>query len=368
MNRTRDKIVTAVFVVFIFAALVLFIVLPKSDVSVNEKRTLANLPKTGVKTVFNGTFESGIEDYLTDHFPFRDGFVAANSYFELASGRNGMNGVYKGKDGYLINTPVKNVNFDRNAETICSFAAKSEIPVAVMIVPTTGAIMAEKLPLNHAPYPDRELIGSLYEDLAETAETVDLFGRFQHSGNFVNLYYKTDHHWTSPGAYESYKAIVPDAYKAEDFEIESYDGFYGTTYSKSALWLEHGENIELWTYPADITVTIDDGGKSETYSDMFFREHLDEADKYPVFLDGNHAYTRIENKDADGGKLLMVKDSFGNSLAPFLARHYSIVDMVDLRYFTETVTELAEREKYDKILIVYGLSTVAETTDINMLE
>ena len=368
MNRLRDKIMTAVFAAFIFAAIVLFIVLPKSDVSVNEKRALAKFPEFSVKSVSNGTFESGVEDYLTDHFPFRDGFVAANSYFELAFGRNGVSGVYRSKDGYLINTPVKNVNFDKNAATICEFAAKSEIPVTVMIVPTTGAVMTEKLPLNHAPYPDRELIGGLYEDLAENAETVDLFEQFNRSHNYEYLYYKTDHHWTSFGAYEAYRAIEPDAADMSEFEVERYNGFYGTTYSKSALWLEDSEYITLWTYPADITVTINDGGENKTYSNMFFREYLDEADKYPVFLDGNHAYTRIENHDADAGRLLMVKDSFGNSLAPFLARHYSVVDMVDLRYFTETVTELANREKYDKILIVYGLSTVAETTDINMLE
>lgn len=368
MSSTRDKIMTAVFVVFIFAMLALFIVLPKTDTSVNEKRTLAGLPEFSIKSVFSGTFENNVEDYLTDHFPFRDGFVAANSYFELASGRNGVSGIYKGKDGYLINTPVKNVNFDRNATTICEFASKSEIPVTVMIVPTVGGVMSDRLPKNHAPYQDKEFIDKMYESLAEFAETVDLVEVFDKLSDEEQLYYKTDHHWTSSGAYEAYMAIEPDAYDAAEFEIESYDGFYGTSYSKSALWLEDSENVELWTYPANITVTIDDGGKRETYSDMFFREHLDEADKYPVFLNGNHAYTRIENHDVDGGRLLMVKDSYGNSLAPFLARHYNIVDMVDLRYFTETVTELANREKYDKILIVYGLSTVAETTDINMLE
>ncbi len=365
----RDKMITALFTVFISVIFVLFFVLPKHDFSVNEKRSLAEPPEFGAADIFNGSYEKKTEDYLTDHFPFRSGFVAANSYFQLASGRNGVSGVYKGRNGYLINTPVKTPNFDKNIALISRFLRKSHIPAAVIIVPTAGSVMDDMLPKNHAPYPDRALIADAYSILGGDARTIDLFGVFDKLKKSEQLYYKTDHHWTSLGAYEAYKELDPNTEEKSDFTIESYGGFRGTTYSKSALWLEGCDNIDLWTYPADITVTISDGADKKTSADMFFREHLKEADKYPVFLNGNHAYTRIENKSAGGGRrLLMIKDSYGNSLAPFLARSRNIVDMVDLRYFTDTVTSLCERENYDEILFVYGLSTAAETTDINMLE
>lgn len=360
MSRLRDKVIVSIFLTFIFFMFILFFALPKSKVSVNEKRDLAAAPKLTVSKLLSGGFEEAAEDYLTDHFPFRDGFVSVNSYFALLSGRNGVNGVYKGRDGYLINTPAKNNNLNNNIQTINDFIAKVDMPISVMIVPQAGSILTDKLPKNHAPY-------------IETSElpinnTIDLSEKFKELKDKTQLYYKTDHHWTSEGAYEAYKLIEANAYDKSQFSIESYGDFYGTTYSKSALWLEKGEEIELWTYPCDITVTINDGAEDITHTDMFFRKYLREPDKYPVYLDGNHAYTRIVNDDTPDGKVLIIKDSYGNSLAPFLALNYNTVDLIDLRYYSDIVSETAEKEQYDKILMVYGLSTVAETTDINMLE
>ena len=174
----RDKIMTVLFTAFIFIMLILFMLLPKSDFSANEKRALAKPPEFSVKNVLNGSFETETEDYLTDNLPFRDVFVAANSYFELATGRNGVSGVYKGKDGYLINIPVTTPSFEKNTAAIADFVKTAMAPVTVMIIPTVGAVMEDKLPLNHAPYPDRGLISRAHDKLGKTAHTIDLFSVF----------------------------------------------------------------------------------------------------------------------------------------------------------------------------------------------
>lgn len=369
MKKTRDILTVVLFVGFIFLMLILFIILPKSEVSINEKRDKAKWINPSLTNIMNGKFEKGMEDYLADHFPYRDNWVSLNSYYTLFSGRNGVNGVYRCKDGYLINTPVdiNTKNSVKNQQALREFIANTDIPITLMIVPTVGAVMDDKLPKNYQPYEDNELIKAIKKDL-NNEEFIDLYDAFKKIKDNTQLYYKTDHHLTSSGAYEAYKLYQSDALDKSRFIVETYNDFYGTSYSKAALWEEKGENIELWTYPINLSVTISDGFDENKYDSVFFREHLDKPDKYPVFLDGNHMYTRIENKSLDGGKLLIIKDSYGNAIAPFLALHNNITDMVDLRYYLEPVSELVKKERYDKILIVYGISTIAETTDINILE
>lgn len=369
MVKFKDKLLIILFLLFIFGTAVMFLLLPKKTFSQNEKRDLAKLPKLSVSAVFDGSFENGTEDYLTDHFPFKDKWVAVNSYFNLYTGRNGVSGVYKGKDGYLMNTPLtdNDEDFESNMAVIKAFCEKTTVPVSVMIVPTTGSIMTDKLPKNHAPYNDDTYIDRAKEILTGCADFTDVRERFRElASEGEQVFYKTDHHWTSLGAYEAYKMYRADAYERDDFTVECYPDFYGTTYSKSALWNESGENIELWTHPVNVRVTIRESGK--TSDSMFFREHLGDADKYPVFLDGNHDLVRIENADADGGKTLIIRDSYAQCFAPFSALHESVTDLVDLRYFYDSVSELVKNENYDRILILYGLENLVEFTDIGILE
>ena len=107
MAKKRDILLTVLFCGFIGAMAALTAFLPKQEVSVNEKRTLAKFPEFSVQKLFNGKWEKDFETYISDHFPARNFFASTDSYYMLYSGRNGSNGVYKGKDGYIINTPVK---------------------------------------------------------------------------------------------------------------------------------------------------------------------------------------------------------------------------------------------------------------------
>ncbi|MCD8026157.1 MAG: hypothetical protein LUF33_04310, partial [Clostridiales bacterium] len=124
--------------------------------------------------------------------------------------------------------------------------------------------------------------------------------------------------------------------------------------------------------PADsesnIKVTINDGDESVSSGSMFFEEHLSEDDKYPVFLDGNHAVTEITNSDAEGGTVLLIKDSFSHCLAPFLADNYSKVILVDMRYYKLSVSELAQKENAEQIVVLYGIDNLATDTDIVWLK
>lgn len=371
MSKFRDKVLLIIFIVFLFSAPAGLFLLPKAQISVNEKRTLAKAPELSVKNVLSGKFEKDTETYLTDHFPLRDELTAVNAYTALYTGRNGANGVYKGEDGYLISVPVK-ADYNKinaNIAAMTEFTQNTGIPSTLMIAPSKGYIMSDKLPKNHMEYRDSEIIDYVHKESEAVIGYVDIEKAFLKDKDEVQLYYKTDHHWTENGAYNAYVEYCKEiGYEPLwEFDKTAYDGFYGTAYSKSALWRERADTIELWDYPYDVTMNID--GEENVSSRMFFMHHLSEPDKYPVYLDGNHAIEEIiNNGNPDGDKLLVIKDSFAQCFVPFLVNHYSEVDMVDLRYYHESVSELAKEKGYDRALFLYGISSIAESSDIATLE
>jgi len=102
---------------------------------------------------------------------------------------------------------------------------------------------------------------------------------------------------------------------------------------------------------------------------MFFPDHLKEDDKYPVFIDGNHALTEITNTNAERGTLVVIKDSFSHCMAPFLAENYKKVVLLDLRYYKmENVSALVQREKPEQLLVLYGIDNLATDTDLVWLQ
>lgn len=370
--KRKELILTIPFCAFIGVMMLMFFFMPKKTVSENEKRTLKTPPEFSVKNVLNSTFEKDTEDYINDHFPFREQFTAIDANYLTLTGRNGQKGIYKGKDGYLINTPVhdKNNQLDRSLASIRAFTDSINIHANIMIIPSTGYIMSDKLPANHDEYRDSEYLEKAWIATRGSNVTwIDLHSAFLASKNNIQLYYKTDHHWTSRGAYLAYRMYADEHAFApaekNEFEIYNHDGFYGTAYSKSALWSTKPDNIEVWDYPNRITVQIDENGLIEDYNNMFFREHLKNMDKYPVFLNGNHAMTKITNPESSNGRLLIIKDSFAHCLAPFLARDYSEVDMVDLRYYQGRVSDIISN--YDEVLFVYGISSLMDSSDIEIL-
>ncbi len=364
-----------VFLLFIYVLAVLFIALPKKDYSSSEKRYLAKFPKTNFETITNGKFEKEYEDFVADHFPFRNTWIGINAYSNLLVGNNGNDGIYNCSDGYLINEPVSNDNrAEVNASVLADFAKSVKLPMTVMIAPSTGYIMDNVLPMNHRPYIDDKLYEQIVSTLGDSAQFVDIRAKFKSEAkNGTQLYYKTDHHWTTPGAYTAYTSLCDalglTAADKSSFKVEKHSGFYGTTYSGSGFWFTPADSIELWKSDTDkhISLTITEGDKSEKYSSMYFKKHLKEDDKYPVFVDGNHAVETIVNRESDGERVLVLKDSFCHSIAPFLAENFRKITMVDMRYYKNSISEMVKKGNYDRVLVIYGIDNFATDTDLAWL-
>lgn len=378
-NKIGKYIPAVVFLIFIYGMALWFLFSPKTDYSSSEKRYLQKFPDTNVEKVLSGEFGSEFETFFADQFPQRNTWVGINAYTTLAEGNNGASGVYNCKNGYLINKPVStDNNLDKNVGAVVDFAKTIDTPTTVMLVPSTGYIADDVLPTFHDKYNDDEDISRISSTLSkDKIGFVDLRERFKSEyKNGSQLYYKTDHHWTTKGAYTGYqelcKALGVTPIDDSTLKKDSYPDFYGTTYSSSGFWLTPPDNIEIWSNPnnssKNISVKITEGANIKTSGSMYFTDHLKEDDKYPVFIDGNHALTEITNTNAKNGTVLLIKDSFSHSLAPFLAENYSKVVLVDLRYYKESVSDLVSAYNPEQVVVLYGIDNLATDTDIVWLK
>ena len=369
----------AFFLCFTFLMTALFIASPKADYSPSEKRYLADFPETNLKTVTDGSFEKDFGDYLADHFPFRNMWVGLNAYYNYFIGNNGNDGVYKCSDDYLINEPITSDNrVKTNVETLKTFSESVDVPITFTLAPSTGYVMSDKLPLVHDEYIDDSVFSEIKNELNGSGiGFVDLRDTFKASAKSGNqLYYRTDHHWTTLGAYTAYKELCKElgltpSY-AENYTKESHGDFYGTTYSTSGFWFTPPDTVELWKNKKNtadnIKVKITEGEESKLYDSLFFEKHLDEDDKYPVFIDGNHALTTIANTNVKTGRVLVLKDSFCHSMAPFLADSFRKVTLVDMRYYKNSISDLVKSGKYDRVLVIYGIDNFATDSDLVWLK
>ena len=364
MKKLYSVLPMLVFLVFLAVMTLLLLFGPKRDFSVNEKRVLAGTPDFSLSAILKGETQKQLESFTSDQVPGRDFFVGVNAYWTLATGRNGAQDIYYGKDGYLINAP-KPFNKDlleTNLTRFDEFAAKTGLPADLIMVPTTGYVMADKLPAVHGDYHD----DAIYDLAAETAERLNLIDvreTLKDGAAEGQVCYRTDHHLTSFGNYLlacAYQAATGgQGYEAEYDDISVYDGFYGTTWSGSGYWLTPADTVEVWDSGLPVTVTLDDGaGLVKTADSLFFPEHLDDLDKYPVFLDGNHALVTIENPDAPGGSVLVIRDSYAHCFATFLAARYKTVYLVDLRYYRTSVSDFLAEHPADRLLVLYGVDNL----------
>ena len=378
MKKASKHLPTIVFLIFIFSVSVLFIALPKKEYSANEKRYLAEFPKLSAESFFSGDFGVDFEKYLSDHMPARSFFVGLNSYYNNALGNPLSNGIYNCKDGYLVNDPPTYDRLDINFSIVADFAKENDVKTAMVLAPSTGYVCSDLLPNKHIIYKDDEYFEKAKDVLSDAnVDFVDMREPLKNAYNEgTQVFYKTDHHWTSSGAYLAYEELSSVlGFEKKDkkrYDITEYEDFYGTTYSSSGFWLTKPDTIATWESkdikPNAITVEITEGDETTTSDSMFYLDNLKDNDKYPIYLDGNHPYTTIKNKtlakNENSKKLLIIKDSFAHTLTPFLADHYAEIVMIDMRYYKQNVTELLEKGDFDNVLFVYSIDNLSTDSDL----
>ena len=371
-HNPRHAALIALFCGFIGLFGLLYILLPKADFSESEKRVLAKFPDLSPAALFDGSFETGFEDWLNDHVPFRTGLVGLNAAYEQASGRNGLNGVILGREQRLFAAPepFDAEAIERKCARINSFVQTTGLPATVLLIPESGYMQEGALPKLHAAYSDAALADTMQKALDADIDFLWPETDFR-ALDAGALYYRTDHHLTAYGAYNAWRlyaerlGLQTDA--PETYAVERVPGFYGSMYAKAGLWHVAPDDVELWRSErvGQVTVSFDD---REPAASLFFPEHLEEMDKYPVFLDGNHALVTIERPGAEGESLLIIRDSFGHCFAPFAAEQFKRIVLVDLRYYHLPVSALVEAQGIDRVLVLYGADTFLTDTNMGWLK
>ncbi|MFR2560945.1 MAG: DHHW family protein [Oscillospiraceae bacterium] len=357
----RNKIITSFFCLLLAVSALIGLLMPDRYYSEREKRTLTQKPKFTVANFISGEFSDELEKYLTDQVPLRDGWVTMKTYMELAIGKRESVGVYICKDKYLMDkfTSYSKKQLVANAAALVDLQEKlaaEGISMNTILVPMAAQVLTDKLPA-YAPVADYAAILQVLTDAG--VDTTDVLSALvAHSSE--NIYYRTDHHWTSLGAYYAYCAWRGIEPNVDEWTQEVLcDDFYGTTWNKVPLPTVPAEEITAWYKHINRSVSYNNG-QYETDS-IYERKYLSGSDQYAVFLNSNQAQTVIEGS-GKSGKLLLIKDSYGNTFSQFPVEDYAEVHVLDLRFFKGDVTEYAKENGITDTLVLYGTQSFVKDT------
>ena len=363
----RPGALLALFIFLLVGFSVLNLFWPKRDMSELENRKLAQFPAFSVKALLNGTWFGDLSEYVQDQVAFRDGLIDLESTFNnLVFAKTEEGGILLGKDGWMF-TKLFDISdstqkqLDKNLQAVTSFASRHPGKVTFLLAPSASVIYPEMLPAGAPMVDENAMLDDIFAQVSSAADVIDMRPVFTQQKEQY-LYYKTDHHWTTQGAFLAYeqfcqlKGLSP--FDTNAYQAESVPGFYGTHYSATRRWNVQPDTITY--YPLDNPMTIFDIGAETEYTprtteSMINTEKFGTRDKYAAFLDGNNGYSVIEGNGE--GSILVVKDSYANCFVPFLTTNYEKIGVVDLRNFSYGLDSTIESEGYDQILILYNFQT-----------
>ena len=375
MSTKKQNLVRILFfLILIFGMTGITLISPKREFSQRENRSLAQRPEASVRRCFSGEFEKDYETYLTDQFPWRDGWIGLKTSVEKATFKTETNDVYFADEGYLIEahtgsfsgaTASNNIRYLQTFMEDCAERYGKD-HVTAMVVPNAVDILRDLLPAHASPY-DEELY------LAQIAQAMPE-GVWFDSGEILRehldipLYYRTDHHWTTEAAYYVYEAwarekgldpLSLDQYRKETVTTE----FKGTIDAK--VGGENGSDaINLYIPKEEEHYQVYHAADGETTDDIYDYSCLETRDKYSVFFGGNQGRIEVTTNCDSEKRLLVVKDSYAHCFIPFTLHNFSRVDFVDLRYYNESLKEYMEKGDYTDILFLYNAAGFAEDASL----
>ena len=340
---------------------------PDQAFSANENRYLQQAPKLTWQTLMAGTFSTEAEKYLSDQMLLRESWMEGKSLLQRATGKKDIGGVYLGAEGYyfarLPEDDFDRSRFEKNVGFVSRFFATNENKSCrILLVPTPDTVLSDKLPKNAVTF-DRAACDTLLADtFAERA--VLPYAALVKAAETEQVYYRTDHHWTSQGAETAYRQWAASmGYTPRQFTLtEVSDSFRGTMYSKVLLPDSAYDSIYL---DRSVTIRSMDCDGTE-YPSLYVDAALQQKDQYEVFMGGNYAKAVIDTGADTGKSLLLIKDSFANCFIPFLAGEYDTITVLDLRFFRGSVQELADAS--DDILVLYEMTNFAGDANLFKLQ
>lgn len=358
-----NLITTVIFLIVIFGLTISSLIKEPEEISISERRKLAQSPQISIDEIFNGNFTEDYRDFLQDQAVLRENFRAIKSFVErkilfkkennevYIVGNNlydkfyGINQRYIDRAAMLLNNIIESINSEKIYLSI--------IPSKAHMLDRNKYLLSDQNTI--ADYL-KQNVNSKYINLMKIATT----------GN-EELFYVTDHHWTTDGAIKAYEIIITamgyqpvDDY---DFELVT-DSYVGSYYGKAAvmsiekdsIYFAHNEYLDNMTVRRYETLD-----EYEDFDSIYFKDKVDSLDPYDAFLGGLGPITVIENSVIQSDEeLIMFKDSYSHSLAPFLAQHFKKVTLFDLRYVRRELIESNFDLDGKTVLFIYN-TTILNT-------
>lgn len=377
MTKRQNWVLITFFLLMIFGFTIASLFKPDTKFSEEENRELAQMPQITIENVFSGKFSGDYETYLTDQFVLRNQWIGAKTLTERAIGKQEVNDIYFAADDYLIEKHSDSFHTDTAQRNISYLAAFIESQterlggehVKAMIVPNAVDTLKDKLP-PFAESTEEDAYLQKIEDTLPEESFVDL-RKVLGSHKEEYIYYRTDHHWTTLGAWYAYEAWcraagIPytpqEGYRREVLSTE----FYGTVAAKVNIDVP-ADTIEAWKPLEEVSCTVRYNHGQETKDTLYDESHLQVRDKYAVFFGGNQPLTEITTGNTFGRRLLVIKDSYANCFVPFAVQDFDAVAMVDMRYFNEHLSAYIEENSFTDVLVLYNAAGFAEDASLAKL-
>ena len=372
MNKKALWAEALIFLAFIGAFFILNLVLPDSQFSEQENRYLQMRPEFSFKSLFSGDYTSKFETYTTDQFTFRDEWITLKAASELALGKQENNDVHLCENGTLIEgfKRPENSVLDSNMSALNTLVGNTDAKVYFALIPDKSDLYASLLPKNAPNDSEKEVIDYCYGQ--SNATNVDMYSALSaHKDEYI--FYRTDHHWTSLGAYYGLSALAesmglpcPALDSYTDRHVVSEE-FYGTTWSSSGFsWVDPDTMETFVNAPEGLKVTSYPQG-SPVEGKLYVFSFLEKKDIYSMFMGGNCPMHVIETGNEDKPSLLILRDSYTDSLIPFLLDDFSEIHVLDLRYYRASLKAYIEQNDFDNVLVCYSVSNFCSDSNIFLL-
>lgn len=412
-------ILPLIFVSLLVLGLFVSLIIPlRPKFSEKEKRQLASFPSFSFSALFDGSFFKGIDSWFSDTFPFREAMISANERLEEMRGFGdriyGLNNdvvdvpVVPTKNGSesesttaesttkeekeptvpdQLNDPIETISgitvvgntgyaywyfnqsvADKYISTVNRTAQKlsGQAKVYTMLIPTSIDItMSDALREKMNSGDQKKGIDYIFSSLSSNVLPVDIYKPLRmHRDKYI--YFRTDHHWTALGAYYAYeqfadvKGVKPIA--LSKFEKKSFGEFLGSYYTNSNNSALKKNPDELIAYMPPYKTTLRYTTTDGTTVDWFLVNDVSSypvSQKYSAFAGADNPYTVIENKSREKGKTcVIIKESFGNAVIPYIVNHYKKVYVVDYRYYKQGFIQLAKEVKASDVIFINNVAAV----------
>lgn len=375
MKKKAEQLLVILFVGTLFLLSMLFFLLPHQRFSELENRYLQRPPKLTLENVLSSKYAEEAENYVTDHFPFRNKWLWAKSVSEQARLQQENNGIYKGEAEYLFEKFLQ-PNYEKLQEYIEALNVFSgnhpDVDMTLMLAPTSVGLYPERLPWLAPSYSQEKVNNYIGDQLKKEVTYLDGFN-FLRPHVSESIYYRTDHHWTTYGAYLAYVAYAEkkgwQPLSQREFLIrEVSNSFLGSYHTRSQFQGLSPDTIEAYLPHEQVATELFIADTNEKLTNMYDESFLQKKDQYSYFLGGVHALMTIKSdldaQHIEQEKLLIIKDSYAHNVIPFLTNHVSEIHVIDIRYYNGSIAEYMSENALKNVLYLFNTATFVDEASL----